>query len=90
MDDKPIIWKKIRVRICVRKTFQNVLKLAKIGKNRKKEKPMIPNTSLSLRRLGSLGVLTTNPQVASSSRAGRANFFNYSSNLPIDLSFHVS
>jgi len=27
------IMMEIRVRICVRKTFQNVLKLAKIGKN---------------------------------------------------------
>ena len=65
----------ICVRICVRKTFQNMLKRAKIGKNRKNEKPMIPNTSLTLRRLGSSEVLPTNPQVARSSRAGRANFF---------------
>ena len=43
-----------------------------IGINRKNEKPMIPNTSLTLRRLGNWGVLPTNPQVARSSRAGRA------------------
>jgi hypothetical protein len=57
----------------VRKTFQNMLKLAKIGKNRKKQNPIISKSSFKLRRLGSSEVLTTNPQVARSSRAGRAN-----------------
>jgi hypothetical protein len=37
----------------VRKTFQNGLNHAKIGKNERNEKPMISNTSLTLRRLGS-------------------------------------
>jgi len=49
------------VGICVRKTFQNLLKLAKIGKNKKNENDVVPNTSLTLRRLGSSGVLTANP-----------------------------
>ena len=66
------------VGICVRKTFQNLLKLAKIGKNKKNENDVVPNTSLTLTRLGNSGVLTANPQVARSSRAGRANKINYS------------
>jgi hypothetical protein len=63
----------ICVGICVRKTFQNMLKPAKIGKNRKNEKLMIPNTSLTLRRFGSSEVLPTNPQFARSGLAGRTN-----------------
>jgi hypothetical protein len=52
-----------------------MLKHAKIGKNQKNEKLMISNISLTLRRLGNSRVFTTNPQVARSSRAGRANYF---------------
>jgi len=60
------------VRICVRRTFQNVLNLAKIRKNYKKQSQANSDTSFSLRRLGSSEVMTSNPQVARSSRAGRA------------------
>jgi hypothetical protein len=48
------------VRIFVRKTLQNMLKHAKNWKNRKNEKPVIPNTSLTLGRLGNPKVFTLN------------------------------
>jgi hypothetical protein len=58
----------------VRKTFQNVLKYAKIGKNMKNQNQVISNTSFTLRRLGSSEVLTTNPQVGCSNHPGRAMY----------------
>jgi hypothetical protein len=51
-----------------------MLNLDKIRKNWKMQYLVISNTSLTLRRLGSSGVLPTNPQVARSSRAGRAMY----------------
>jgi len=62
----------IHVGICVRRIFQNVLKRARIGKNEKDEKLMIPSTSLALRRLGSSKGLPANPQVARLSRVAPA------------------
>jgi len=59
-DEEWIRYKKICVRICVRKTFQNLLKLAKIGQNKKKQKFVISGTSFNLRRLGSSEVLSLN------------------------------
>jgi hypothetical protein len=49
------------------KTFQNMLKRAKIGKNSKNGKPMIPNASLTLRKLN---VHTLNPVSALAARKG--------------------
>jgi hypothetical protein len=49
------------VRICVRKTFQNLPKCDKIGKDGLKRNLGISNSSNDLRRLRSLGTLTQNP-----------------------------
>ena len=68
------IMEKICVRICVRKTLQYLLNLAKIRKNYKKQNQVISNTSFNLRRLGSSEVLTTNPQVGCSNHPGRAMY----------------
>ena len=67
-------------------------KHANTGKNKENEKSMISDTSLTLRRLGSSRVLTTNPQVARSSRAGCANKNNGLGHLscsPFFVSVHI-
>ena len=51
------------MRICVRKSSQNLLKLAKIGKD-KKINIMISDACNNLRRLGSPDVVSENPRVA--------------------------
>ena len=47
----------------MRKAFQNMLKLPKIGKNVLKRNSVIPNSYNNLRRLGSSEVLAENPSV---------------------------
>jgi hypothetical protein len=51
----------ICLRICVRKTFQNLLKRARIGRNKKNGSDVVSNTFLILKRLRSSRVLSTNP-----------------------------
>ncbi len=49
------------VRICVRKTFQNLLKSEKMGKSVEFRIKMISNSYYNFRRLGNSGILTSNP-----------------------------
>ena len=60
------MWQSFCVRICVRKSFQNLLKLGNIEENLLKRKVVISNSYNNLRRLESSGVLPENPRVRSS------------------------